>query len=59
MSGGKPGKMIAKLVDVVSEFEVLDKEYRKIHSQAVDIDDIDQSKRIQDQTYQKIRKLKE
>ena len=54
-----PGKVIEKLVDVISEFEVLDSAYRKIHGQAVDIDDIDESKRIQDQTYQKIRKLKE
>lgn len=52
-------KIIDQLMEVITEVEILEKEYRKTHSQAVDIDDIEESKKIQNQTYEKIRKLKD
>lgn len=52
-------KIINQLDAVIAEFEILEKEYREIHGQAVDIEDIQESKTIQERTYEKIRKIKD
>jgi len=51
--------LLTKLKEVLLEIERLEKKYRKIYNNAVDIDDLDVSQKTQANAYIKIRKFKE